>query len=150
MPLSIRADGAQRVDAFMVQPGDRRIEIDFVTPGARGADGLRYQHRLEGVDQDWTTTDARTVALVGAAPGRYRFLVRSILANGVQTNAASVDFIVLAPVWRRGWFIALVALGISPSIVHVSDMRLRSNASVRRLRQIYTTALAPASPVSRF
>jgi ligand-binding sensor domain-containing protein/signal transduction histidine kinase len=134
MPLSIRADGAQRIDAFTVQPGDGRIEIDFVTPGARGADGLRYQHWLEGVDQEWTTTDARTVALAGAAPGYYRFLVRSILANGVQTNAASVEFIVLAPVWRRGWFIALVVLGTSALAFAFHRARVRRAVAVERVR----------------
>jgi len=134
MPLSIRADGAQRVDAFTVQPGDRRIEIDFVTPGARGADGLRYQHRLEGVDQEWTTTDARTVALAGASQGRYRFLVRSILANGVQTDPASVEFIVLAPVWRRGWSIALLAIGISALTFAFHRARVRHAVAVERVR----------------
>ena len=68
-PCPSRADGAHRFDGFTVQPGDRRLEIDFVSPGAQTADGLRYQHQLEGVDRDWTITDARTVALAGAAAG---------------------------------------------------------------------------------
>jgi hypothetical protein len=55
-----------------------------VSPGAQTADGVRYQHQLEGVDRDWTTTDARTVALAGAAPGKYRFLARAIFADGTR------------------------------------------------------------------
>jgi ligand-binding sensor domain-containing protein/signal transduction histidine kinase len=134
MPRPIRAVGAPRVDAFTVQPGERRVEIDFVTPGARGADGLRYQHRLEGVDEEWTTTDARTVALAGAAPGRYRFLVRSVLANGVETTPAAVEFIVLAPVWRRGWFIGLVIVGISALAFAFHRTRVRHAIAVERVR----------------
>jgi len=112
-PVAIRADAATRVDGITLQPGDRRIEIDFVSPGARAADGLRYQHQLAGVDRDWTTTDARTVALAGAAPGRYRFLVRSILASGVTSEPAEVYFTVLAPIWRRSWFIGLTIAGVT-------------------------------------
>jgi hypothetical protein len=134
MPLPIRADGAARVDAFTVQPGERRIEIDFVTPGARGADGLRYQHRLDAVDEEWTTTDARTVALAGAGPGRYRFLVRSILASGVETTPAAVEFIVLAPVWRRGWFIGLVIVGVSALAFAFHRTRVRHAIAVERVR----------------
>ena len=134
MPRPIRADGAHRVEAFTVEPGERRIEIDFVTPSARGADGLRYQHRLEGVDGEWTLTDARTVALAGAAPGRYRFLVRSILANGVETTPAAVEFIVLAPVWGRGWFIGLVIVGVSALAFAFHRTRVRQAIAVERMR----------------
>ena len=109
-PLPIRADGARHVPAFTVQPGNRRVEIDFVTPGARTADGLQYQHRLDGVDQDWTATQARTVTLAGAAPGSYRFVVRSVFANGTETEPATVEFTILAPIWRRPWFIVILAL----------------------------------------
>ena len=132
--LPIRADGARRVGAFTVQPGERRIEIDFVTPGARGADGLRYQHRLEAMDEEWTTTDARTVALAGVAPGQYRFLVRSILASGVETTPAGVEFIVLAPVWRRGWFIGLVIAGVSALAFAFHRTRVRHAIAVERVR----------------
>jgi Histidine kinase len=95
--LPTRADGVQRFDGVTVQPGDRRLEIDFVSPGAQTADGLRYQHQLESVDRECITTDARTVALAGAAPGSYRFLVRAVFADGTVTDPAAVEFTVLAP-----------------------------------------------------
>ena len=134
IPLPTRADGNRRMGTFTVQPGDRRIEIDFVSPGARAADGARYQHRLDGVDRDWTTTDARTVALAGAAPGTYRFLVRSVFANGVVTDPATVEFIVLAPLWRRGWFVAIVAAAICVVAFVFHRSRVRHAIAVERVR----------------
>jgi signal transduction histidine kinase/ligand-binding sensor domain-containing protein len=132
--LPARARGAQRFDPFTVHPGDRRLEIDFVSPGAQAADGLRYQHQLDGVDRDWTTTDARTVALAGAAPGTYRFLVRAILADGTVTDPAAVEFTVLAPFWQRRWFVALAAACACALAVIVHRSRVRRAVAVERVR----------------
>jgi hypothetical protein len=43
LSLPTRADGTPRFDGLTIEPGDRRLEIDFVSPGAQTADGLRYQ-----------------------------------------------------------------------------------------------------------
>jgi len=134
MSLPARADGAQRLDEVTVRPGDRRLEIDFVSPGAQTADGLRYQHQLEGVDRDWTTTDARTVAFAGAAPGRYRFLVRAAFADGTVTDSASVEFTVLAPFWQRRWFLSLAAVCTCALVFVVHRSRVRRAIAVERVR----------------
>jgi signal transduction histidine kinase len=134
MPLPTRADGTQRFDGFTVQPGDRRLEIDFVTPGVQTSDGLRYQHQLAGLDRDWTTTDARTVALAGAAPGNYRFLVRAVFADGTVTDPAVVEFTVLAPVWQRRWFIALAAIFTCALAFAVHRSRVKHAIAVERVR----------------
>jgi signal transduction histidine kinase len=132
--LPTRADGARRFDGVMVQPGDRRVEIDFVSPGAQTADGLRFQHQLVGVDRDWTTTDARTVAFAGAAPGSYRFLVRAVFADGTVTDPAAVEFTVLAPFWQRRWVLALVAISACALEFVIHRSRVRRAVAVERVR----------------
>ena len=134
LSLPTRADGAQRADEVTVRPGDRRLEVDFVSPGAQAADGLRYQHQLEGVDRDWTTTDARTVAFAGAAPGRYRFLVRAAFADGTVTDPAAVEFTVLAPFWQRRWFLSLAAVCTCALAFVVHRSRVRRAIAVERVR----------------
>lgn len=134
VPAPISADGATRVDAIALEPGDRRIEIDFVSPGARAADGLLYQYQLEGVDRDWTTTETRTVALAGAAAGRYRFLVRATLASGLVGDPARVEFSVLAPFWRRPWFIAAVVACVGALAFAFHRTRVTRLVEVERVR----------------
>jgi signal transduction histidine kinase len=72
---------------------------------------LHYQHKLEGVDQDWgQLTEQRAVHLANLAPGRYRFLVRAVNAAGVVSETpASFSFTILSPLWQRWWFLALAA-----------------------------------------
>jgi len=134
MSLPTRADGAQRFAGLTIQPGDRRLEIDYVSPGAQAADGLRYQHQLQGVDRDWTITDARTVAFAGAAPGSYRFFVRAVFADGAVADSATVEFTVLAPFWQRGWFLALAAACTCALAFAVHRSRLRHAIAVERVR----------------
>ncbi len=95
---------------------------------------MRYQHQLEGVDRDWTTTDARTVALAGAAPGSYRFLVRAVFADGTATDPAAVEFTVLAPFWQRRWFLALAAVCTCALAFVVHRSRVRRAIAVERVR----------------
>jgi signal transduction histidine kinase/streptogramin lyase len=133
-PLPVAATGMERLGGVIVGSGERRIEIDYVSPGASEADGLRYQHRLEGVDRDWTWTDGRTVALAGAAPGRYAFLVRAVLASGTAGVPARVEFTVLAPVWRRWWFVTLVLVGLAALVYAFHRARVRRLLDVERVR----------------
>ena len=134
MSLPARADGTQQFDGFTVQAGNRRLEIDFVSPGGQTADGLRYQYQLEGIDRDWSITDARTVALAGAAPGSYRFLVRAAFADGTLTDPAAVEFTVLAPFWQRRWFVALAAACTCVLAFLVHRSRVRHVIAVERVR----------------
>src|SRR5262249_13983627 len=93
-----------------LQPQQNHIEVDFfgLRFGTGGA--LRYQYKLEGPDRDWSAPGSqRTVSYPNLAPGTYRFLVRAMTPDGVVSPApAGVSFTILAPVWRRRWFIALM------------------------------------------
>lgn len=68
--------------------------------------------------------------MAGAGPGRYRFLVRAALASGVTGEPARVEFTVLAPLWRRGWFLAL-AVGAAAAAVSRHIDREYANRNVQ-------------------
>jgi len=132
--VDVAADGMTRVPPVSVRPGDRSVEIEFVSPGARGSDGLRYQHRLDGVSRDWMTTDSRTVTLAGIGPGSYRFLVRAAIGGGRVGEPAEVAFTVLAPVWRRSWFVSLAAAVVVALAVAFHRARMARLVEVERVR----------------
>ncbi len=85
------------------------LQIDFFAVDFSAGESLRFQYKLEGADQDWSSpSEQRTVTFANLQPGRYRFLVRAVNADGLTSdNPAIVSFRILAPIWLRWWFITL-------------------------------------------
>jgi signal transduction histidine kinase/sugar lactone lactonase YvrE len=87
------------------------IRIDFAGISFGVGEVLHYQHKLEGADLDWSElTEQRAISFAKLAPGRYRFLVRAVNADGVVSETpASFSFTILSPLWQRWWFLSLAA-----------------------------------------
>jgi ligand-binding sensor domain-containing protein len=97
---------------------------------------VRYRYRLEGTGDDWTgPTAERSVTYAGLGPGHYRFSVEAVEIDGLPSaTPASVEFVVLAPLWLRGWFLALTALacaGLAYAAYRYRVARLLELQSVR-------------------
>ncbi len=106
----ISALGETEIASVQLGPNKNQIQIDFVALGFSPGEGLRYQYRLDGAAENWSPLAVqRTVNFANLAPGRYRFMVRAVNADGVMSEtAASFSFTILHPVWQRWWFVALV------------------------------------------
>jgi signal transduction histidine kinase len=104
---------------------------------------LRYQHKLEGVDQDWGAfTEQRAVHLANLAPGSYRFLVRAVNAAGVVSEIpATFSFTILSPVWQRWWFLALAATMVGLAGYVVYRYRVAQLLKLERMRTRIATDL---------
>ncbi len=130
----ISADGSTLVDGITVAPSDPRMDIAFVSPGAHAADGVRYQYHLDGVDRTWTESATRSVSLASIASGTYRFQVRATLGSGVVGQPATVAFTVLAPIWRRWWFLTLTIAGAAGIAWTLHRIRIARLLEVERVR----------------
>ena len=108
-PHPISALGEVEIAPIELSPNRNQLQIDFVALGFSPGEGLRYQYLLEGASDDWSQlADQRTVHFANLAPGRYRFLVRAVNADGLLSETpASLPFTILPPVWQRWWFLAL-------------------------------------------
>jgi len=99
-------------------PHQNHIQIDFVALAFAKGETLQYQYKLEGADADWQAlTKHRSVNYANLAAGAYRFLVRAVNAEGVfSQSTARLEFTILAPLWRRWWFLTLAALAIAVAV----------------------------------
>jgi signal transduction histidine kinase len=105
----IRIRGEPSVDLHELRSDSGFMEIAYLAPGSH----ILYQYRLEGGSEGgWAgPTAERTVHFANLSPGRYRFLVTAVNADGVESDRpASVSFEILRPLWQRGWFVGLTAL----------------------------------------
>jgi signal transduction histidine kinase/DNA-binding response OmpR family regulator/streptogramin lyase len=75
--------------------------LHFVSPARN-----RYAYKLEGLDLDWTETDAgrRFASYANLAPGDYVFRVRAANSDGVWSVEDAVIDIRIAPPWWLTWW----------------------------------------------
>ena len=74
---------------------------------------VKYQYRLDGLDEEWNTTpqDNRQATYSNLPAGNYIFRVRSIIGNNVQeANSISLNITVNPPFWQTplGYFIQVM------------------------------------------
>jgi ligand-binding sensor domain-containing protein/signal transduction histidine kinase len=104
----VSALGEREITLSDLMPAQNQLQIDFVALGFGLGDVLRYQYRFDGSGADWSALDEqRTVNYASLSPGRYRFAVRAVNADGiVSLEPALLTFRILPPIWQRWWFLA--------------------------------------------
>jgi signal transduction histidine kinase/ligand-binding sensor domain-containing protein len=136
--------GTAAISNLELAPAQNNLQIDFLAIDINQGEELRYQYMLEGADKDWSApTPLRTVNYANLDSGSYRFMVRAARPNGVASaQTAMVSFRVLAPVWRRWWFITMGAVFIIGAGVMADRYRVarvlereQGEAALRRSRE---------------
>ena len=139
----ISALGETEIASVELAADKNQIQIEFVALGFSPGEGLRYQYKLEGANEHWSQlSDQRTVNFANLAPGRYRFLVRAVNAEGVMSDApANFSFTILPPFWQRWWFVALGIAVIGVAAYSAYRYRLAQKLKVERVRTRIATDL---------
>lgn len=103
----------------------RKIRIDFGAVSTRNPGHLQYRYRLLGLDENWSSADAtRSVNYNDLSGGEYRFQVQARKRAGELGDTSEWAFTVLAPVWEKHSFWALIVMLLMGATV--SLMRYRS------------------------
>jgi ligand-binding sensor domain-containing protein/two-component sensor histidine kinase len=136
--------GETNIEGLRLESNQNQVQIDFLGLGFGAGELLRYQYKLEGAGTSaWSEpTDARSVTFANLSPGSYRFLVRAVNTDGVESaTPASVTFQILRPVWLRPWFLLLAALVTGGLIYAVARYRLKRLVELERVRTRIATDL---------
>lgn len=100
---------AFRVAASENQSGFRAGDAEAVVIGYIGLslsvpERVRYRHKLEEFDRDWSEpTSAREAIYTNLSPREYRFHVIASNAAGIWSNPETLDLKVEATVWQSWW-----------------------------------------------
>ena len=110
--LAIEAGGEHAAPPVELAHDDSNLDATFTSPSFAVGVPVEFQLRLEGADDDaWSMPQAmREAHFSHLAPGRYRLSVRAVIA-GLTSPAATLELEVLAPFWRRTWFLLALACG---------------------------------------
>jgi len=138
-PLAIAASGEQRVDSIELAHDEATIDIELASPQFATGRAVRFQYRLGDA---WSApVDEQTLHFAQLAPGDYELEVRAVDAQGVVSPSATVAFRVLAPVWRRWWFLAACALAITLLAYAWYRRRIAHMLALERVRRRIATDL---------
>jgi signal transduction histidine kinase len=112
------------------------LEIQYAGISFASGEVLRYQRRLDGADEEWSSPDVQASAIyTHLAPGAYRFLVRAVNSDGgISPQAAAVSFRVLPPVYLRWWFLSLSCAMAGSLLYAAHRYRVKRLLQMERLR----------------
>ena len=139
---SLVADGkttASPAAEISLAPGPREVSIEYTAFNYFKPDRIRFRHRLEGIEKQWTSGDRQRVARYALLPpGRYTFEVNAANEDGQwHPVGASLAFTVKPAVWQTEWFRALAILSIMASgaalVWRMAHVRIRRAHERERL-----------------
>ena len=101
---------SEQSDTLDLPYNQNHLSFDFFGVNHRNPEQVHYQWKLEGLDESWTPAGFQhSVTYSNLQPGAYTFMYRAANEDGVWSEAQKVHFHIHPPVWKRWWFIALVA-----------------------------------------
>lgn len=126
--------GTSSVGPLRFPVGADNLEIAFTGTNFVPGQHLGFQYTLDSGDRWSTPVAERRLHLAGLGPGSYRLRLRAVRSDGVTSEVATVAFSIPPPVWRRWWFLGMLALVIAGGVFAVHRTRVRRLTELQRVR----------------
>lgn len=141
--LALPETGTDFIKPLELSSSGNNLTLGFVAPNFQNQENVFYQYKLSNVDAVWSKpTKLRVVTFARLAAGEYRFLVRAVDNHGLTSVKPAVfEFRILPPIWRRGWFFALMSLFAAVVIYLIYRNRLARFLELERIRTRIATDL---------
>lgn len=135
--------GVRPVEPSLAVPaGSRRFEFRYAGISLSAPEGLRFRHKLEGVDAEWVETGSRREASYNRLPnGVYTFRVQTCNREGIWGQPGdSATFRVLPFFWQTWWFASLFLLTFGTAVAWAVGLALRRRHQrhLALVRQLHT------------
>jgi len=135
VPLAPR--GETTISDVTLDPGRHTVGVTYAALSFSAGRRPRYQIRVDrGTPGPWgEPRSSRTLTLAALSPGRYRLAARALAADGTPSAVpAVVELRILAPLWRRAWFLSLVAASLAMLLLAAHRSRLARAVELERVR----------------
>ncbi|MBP7149084.1 MAG: hypothetical protein KBD01_16265 [Acidobacteria bacterium] len=140
-PLPAR--GVGELAGLVFGPGERDLELRFISPGLLAGDAPRYEVRLDGHGSPLDVpAPAGVVTLPALAPGSYTLEARAVDGENQRSAAvAKVGFRIRPPLYRDWRVISAALAGLACAVVLVVRARVRKQLELERVRTRIATDL---------
>jgi len=94
------------------------ITIEYIGISQTNPDKVKYQFKLDGVDEDWVPVTSKTEATYSSLqPGNYTFHLKAMNNDGFwNKDPLEYKFTVLPPWYRTWWFYTLCGIIVITSV----------------------------------
>ena len=138
-PLRRGGEGTRRAGegAIRLPPGSgQQLEFHYTAISLVAADRVKFRHRLDGYDSDWSReTDLRLAFYTNLRPGAYRFRVKAANAHGIWNDQETVlPFVILPYFWQTRAFYVGVAVAVVALAAGMHWLRLAAQRRFQELR----------------
>lgn len=124
VPTELRVDGERRplanlAGGLTLAPGERGFSLEFAALDYSSPTRNHYRYRLQGLDGDWTETDAdfRVASYSNLSPGEYQLVVRGSNRVGDWSPHTLNLTVRVQPAWWQTWWARLLgAAGLSACV----------------------------------
>lgn len=137
--------------SLRIPPGKRSLEIQYTALSFIKPEQVRFRYQMQGLDSGWIDAGARRTAYYSDLPaGNYVFRVVAANADGIwNRQGRSLTVIVLAPFYKRWWFLSLIVLIFGGIIVGISQFRIAQHRRAREVQQAFSQQLIASQESER-
>lgn len=122
-----------QTESITLKHKENVLSIEFAALNFSNADKNKYAYKLEGFNEDWTTTDGkmRVATYTNLDPGEYTFRVKAATNNDVwNKEELALHIKILPPFWKTPWAYVLYVLLLG-SILWFSRHMVVQRAHIR-------------------
>ncbi len=149
--LGVTADGLSWPASGRIElpAGTDHFRIQYTAPALRLPERVRFEYRLDGVDNTWLDAGTRrATSYTNIGPGDYVFRVRAVNEDGVPGDAvATVPLHVAPTVVQTLWF--RLACAAALALLGVALYRYRMRYVTRRLTERLQVRTAERERIAR-
>lgn len=142
--------------SLRIPPGSAQLDVRYTAFHFAAPETLRFRHRLDGVDADWTEVGNQRVATFRRLPpGQYRFRVTAADSAGSwNATGATLSFLVAPHVWQTWWFrtaggVAAAVAGASLYARRIAQLRRRQVEQAEFARRLIASQEAERERIAR-
>lgn len=115
---------------------DNSFSLSFVAPDFGGASNITYQYKLQGVDNDWSTTDTPRIHYSMLHAGTYTLSIKACIDGTCDDDTECTIKIYVAAPWYATWWAYLIYIIILLGSGYVLwNMQKNRKQRKRELRQ---------------
>ena len=108
---------------------ENNIKVSLFTNNYINTKTMQYYYKLNGQDQDWSTTKNNSIVFANLSPGDYTLKIKAKNQHGLISNESIVKFTIKPPFWKSKLAVYLYVLIIVLAI-------LRNRYKVKKLDRL--------------